>query len=187
MPKVRYLDDGEGDILRDGEILRTHMLAKDAARSISGGAFGDNTRYDSPPARATIVDTLGQSNPMQLRRPGYRFLQYDKHSTDHARQATQTVMRVEMYDDIKNELSNSWRSPEPGAYHASNTTHAGDACTVDGKQGRLVEVAGSPGWLTCEPTDGRVGNRTDALPVNDSREAAYSDYQNYVENAWRSK
>ncbi|THD65334.1 MAG: hypothetical protein E7813_15340 [Bradyrhizobium sp.] len=150
MPKVRYLDDDEGDIIRDGEILRTSMMARDAARSISVGAFGDNTRYDSQPTRTTIVDSQGRSDPMLLRRPGARFLSYDKRSVEHAKQATQNVMRAEMYDDVKNELSASWRSP------------------------------------ACEPSDGS-GNRSDAMPVNDSREAAYSDYRRYVENAWRRK
>jgi len=152
MPKIRYLDDDDGPILRDGEILRVSMMARDAARSISVDAFSDNTRYDTQPARATIVDELGRSDPMHLRRPGSRFLQYDKRSVEHAVQQTLNATRQQMYDDLDAETSSAWRSPNPGAYHISS-----------------------------------VGNLADAMPVNDAREQAYIDYDNWLQNAWRRK
>src|ERR1035437_8100537 len=101
----------------------------------------------------TIVDALGRSDQLHLRRPGARYFSADGHGVEHAVQQTLRAMRGQMYDDIKEEVSNRWRTPsQPPSAH---------------------------------PVDAKSDAKSGAMPVTDSREAAYEAHDAWLRDAWR--
>jgi hypothetical protein len=101
------VDDNPNRILRNGERLSVSMMMRDSDRPrfIKDG----DTRHDTQPARMTIVDELGRSDPMHLRQPGGRRLSYDRRSVEHALLETRRAMRDEAYASEKADVSNAWK------------------------------------------------------------------------------
>jgi hypothetical protein len=167
----RHDDDDNNDVLKSGilqdqKVFRSSMMAKDSSFT--------------PVQRAIMAATQQRDTAFSdaaAHRSGFRYS-----SSDAARST-----RQQAYDAYERDMSEAWRGNKMddadtpvGAYREDPTTRAGDQCTTDGRPGTLQPVAGRDGWLQCRPT------KSDAMPVNDSREQAYVDYQSRLENAWRS-
>jgi hypothetical protein len=155
MTKRFYDDDNDTDtILRDGQRLRVPLMMRDGitpnpALSARQRAIAASRQRDAQQDHMTVVDALGRSDQLHLRRLGARYFAADGSRVEHATQQTLRAMRGQMYDDIKEEVSNRWRTPSqpPSAY----------------------------------PVDAK----SDAMPVTDSREAAYEAHDAWLRDAWR--
>jgi hypothetical protein len=85
-----------------------------------------------------------------------------------------------VYDAYDDAVSRLWENNPPTGDGSSGhrAAQAGDSCTLDGKRGHLRMIDGE---LKCV-----VDARGNDSAMTDEREAAYADYQNRIENAWRS-
>jgi hypothetical protein len=157
----RFIDD-DHDILKDGQTLRVPMIMRDGAPNrdltpLQLEIARASRQRDAQQNHMTVVDALGRSDQLHLRRPGARYFSADGHGVEHAVQQTLRAMRGQMYDDIKEEVSNRWRTPSqpPSAY------------PVEGR------------------SDAKSDAKSDAMPVTDTREAAYEAYDAWLRDAWR--
>ena len=92
-----------------------------------------------------------------------------------------TLAPLSAYRDYENSQAEAWRSPPTGAGERSQRgQQPGDACSIDGRAGHLRLVNGE---LKCIP-DGPVRGNDHAMT---DREAAYAEYQDRIENAWRDR
>jgi hypothetical protein len=125
---TRYNDDDNDDILRDGETLRTSMLARD-----SRSRHSDASTFDAA-----------------SHRPGFRF---SSNTADAKQKLYDDVDRElnEAWRNSRNPTTTS-RAPPSGSYPEGINTRAGDACTFNGAPGTLVKIPNHDGWLECRPT-----------------------------------
>ena len=87
--------------------------------------------------------------------------------------------RQVLYDEYDAAISEQWRNPPSGAgSHGFVGAREGDLCTLNGETGHLRR--GNDGKLHC------VTREKDAISVTDAREAAYAEYQHFIQNAWRN-
>jgi hypothetical protein len=109
---ARRHDDDE--TLRDGQTMRVPMMMRD------GSPNRDLTPLQLEIARAsrqrdarqnhmTIVDALGRSDQLHLRRPGARYFSADGHGVEHAVQQTLRAIRDEAYASASADASNAWK------------------------------------------------------------------------------
>jgi hypothetical protein len=116
MPKIRYLDDDNDDILRDGETLRARMALID-------GALSDRLR---------VTDAAGSA--VGLNRPGFRLLSGGDAGDQLARDRL-AEMRSEAYRLADDANVNAWKnSPTGVGSHGPIGQREGDLC-------RLTRVA----------------------------------------------
>jgi hypothetical protein len=162
---VRYANDGRGDVLADGEKLVVPLYAMDAAVDDLQRAVMRDA------AERRLARRFGLNDGADLHRPGFRYNLSDE--MYDAREAA--------YRDYENSQAEAWRSPPTGAGERSQRgQQPGDACSIDGRAGHLRLVNGE---LKCIP-DGPVRGNDHAMT---DREAAYAEYQDRIENAWRDR
>jgi hypothetical protein len=159
MPRIRYLDDDDDDILRDGETLRVRMTMMDSALS----------------DRLRVTDAAGSA--VGLNRPGFRLLRGGNAGDQLARDRL-AEMRSEAYRLADEANVNAWKNPPIGVGSRGPIgQREGDLCMINGFPGHLRPDAN--GRLTCVAD----GHR-DAM--QDERQAAYEEYQRTLENSWRT-
>jgi hypothetical protein len=57
----------------------------------------------------TVVDALGRSDQLHLRRPGARYFSADGRGVEHSVQQTLRAMRDEAYASASADASNAWK------------------------------------------------------------------------------
>jgi hypothetical protein len=95
MPKIRYIDDGDDPVLKDGETLRVRMTMMDSAVS----------------DRLRITDAAGST--VGLNRPGFRLLGGGNAGDQLARDRL-AEMRSEAYRLADEANVNAWKNPPTG-------------------------------------------------------------------------
>jgi hypothetical protein len=155
----------DSDIVADGEVVHVPMYLR------------DSVIRERSASNAAIVHTGGGYSPGHV------------YSTDGAMRDAGARARAEAIA----EMRDAWRGTRhgnastqnapKGEYAASSGYRIGDACTVNGAPGTLVE-SGSPGWLTCKPTaaDARP---LDAAQSQRIRDEAYRRMCADLQDAWR--
>jgi hypothetical protein len=152
----------EHGILRDGATYRVSMTMRDGLPPPTGKL----AMYDVPPGR-----TAADSQPVfdaSRHQPGFR----------DSRSVEQLDALERAYREADEIACNAWRGDQQtkpaGAYPLS--AGAGSQCTINGQDGRLVREGD---WLVCKPN-----KATDAMPVQDERERAYAEYDEYMRTAY---
>jgi hypothetical protein len=150
------------------------MMMMDGADEVMKATVADMQRQrDSKQRGFSLADArrFGLNDGAYLHRPGFRYNLSDE--MYDAREAA--------YRDYENSQAEAWRSPPTGAGERSQRgQQPGDACSIDGRAGHLRLVNGE---LKCIP-DGPVRGNDHAMT---DREAAYAEYQDRIENAWRDR
>jgi hypothetical protein len=191
MATVKIIDDEnfENGILRDGHTVRMPMLMKDSSTL---------TPVEKAIAATKLAMESFDSAMHDSHRPGFR-----RAATGTADSAAHQSTRFGVYDGVREAAysaadratADAWRgstdkSPPAGAYPASDADE-GDVCTVDGRPGTLCAIPGHDGYLECiADDDGNTGDsrtRYYAKSAQQTKDAAYSSYQNEIENAWKRK
>jgi hypothetical protein len=168
--RVRYANDGRGDVLAPGETLRVPLFQMDAAV--------DDLQ------RSVMLDTIerkrarrfGLNDGAALHRPGYRF-----NVSDEARDA-----RAEAHAQYIDTLENAWRAPPTGAGERGfQGQKEGDSWTINGRRGVLIDVGGGKLCCIADEDGGReyLRESADAAPTRD--EAYYAAYDAALQDAWR--
>ena len=126
----RFIDDEENEtfILRDGERLTIPLMMRDGA---------PNPRL-SPTQHAIAATHDAVTFDAAVHRPGHRYANAAAPLNDaqRLRYGVFDAAKEKAYADRDRDLINSWRgskSPPTGSY-PEGTSHAGDACTIDGAQ-----------------------------------------------------
>ena len=109
----RFIDDDD-DILKDGQTLRVPMIMRDGAPNrdltpLQLEIARASRQRDAQQNHMTVVDALGRSDQLHLRRPGARYAVYDAGSNEHAVQQTLRAMRDEAYAFASADASNAWK------------------------------------------------------------------------------
>jgi hypothetical protein len=109
----RFIDDDD-DILKDGQTLRVPMIMRDGAPNrdltpLQLEIARASRQRDAQQNHMTVVDALGRSDQLHLRRPGARYAVHDAGSNEHAMQQTLRAMRDEAYRSVEAEASNAWK------------------------------------------------------------------------------
>jgi hypothetical protein len=174
MVTVKIRDD---DILRDGETLRIHMMARDSSTQ--------KTPVEIAIA-ATKLAMAGFNDAMRdSHRPGFRLPAF---GTADAAAAASTA-RDAAYSDYEKRQSNAWRGtkdkvPPVGSYPADEAD-IGAACTIDGRPGTL-QASDDDDFLICVAVDGNDNDDTTDSRVK-ARDAAYASYNSDIQDRWRNK
>jgi hypothetical protein len=167
----RYHDDAndldEHGVLRDGRSLRTPMWAMDSLQK----GIADHAQ-NVQPRRITSADasTLG------LHKPGWR-IETGGNVRDQLVRDGAALDRAELYRLYDEAKAREYLTPTGTGEREFVGTHGGDTCTIDGFRGHLRRD--EDGKLKCF-ADAR-GDST----VRDERQAAYQEYQDRIQNAWR--
>jgi hypothetical protein len=126
-----------------------------------------------------------------MHRPGFRYAATGTADSAAAADAAITA-RDAAYADYSRRQADAWKTgktrdaPPDGAYSAEEAD-VGDACTINGCPGVLVEIDGFDGeYLECVATDGN-DNSTDDSRAADAKVKAYDAYDSDITNAWRNK
>ena len=115
MTKRFYDDDDDTDtILRDGQRLRVPLMMRDGitpnpALSEKQRAIAASRQRDAQQNHMTVVDALGRSDQLHLRRPGARYFAADGRGVEHSVQQTLRAMRDEAYASASADASNAWK------------------------------------------------------------------------------
>jgi hypothetical protein len=165
---TRRFTDDDDSILKDGERLIVPMFMKD----------GSPNPALSPIQRAIAATHDAMTFDAGMHRPGYRYPSSTAAMSDAA------AKRNTAYNDYERDRTDAWKSKAPpaGSYPA-NGANEGDACTVNGSPGSLRAIPGHDGWLQCV-ADTNNDTRRDSQQTMD---AAYSEYEWRIQNAWRSQ
>jgi hypothetical protein len=166
-------DDTEDStsIVADGQRVRVPMWAMD---SVQKAVAQDTVNIDSGPM---LVDALGRGDSYSLSKPGARYLATNPGSTDHAVMASRERLLTDAYQQYDQAMAGAWQSHDEGDHplitkkRTVPAKQQGDACSIDGKRGRLQMVNGE---LQC------ISDK------QDSAADAYEEYDTVAANAWRS-
>jgi hypothetical protein len=149
-------DDG---IVADGQRVRVRLDMMDAVQ-----------REVALHAGKPLV-TDGTDNPLALHRPGFRL------TADMAQRQAADAALTDSYKQYDADMGNAWQSHDEGDHplitkkRTVPTKQEGDACSIDGRRGRLQMVNGQ---LECIPDK------------QDSIADCYAAYDLEAENAWRT-
>ena len=127
------------------------------------GSFETEVEHDDDDRRHS--DSMLSDAELALHRPGYRTLTWI--NDDEV---------VAAYRQYCADQDNAWRRPA-GAYPLS--AGAGNACTIDGRPGRLVKEGD---WLVCKP----VSKPADAAPLPTDPVYDVAEGQRVKDEAWRA-
>jgi hypothetical protein len=170
-------DESLDNVLQPGDRLRIPMAFCDAMSVDIGKHFADSPlRRKSPNFgnldSARVTDSNGRTG---FNKPGWRKIA-DNAALDAVEQA---------HTEYRHWLVNAWRGTD--ADNSNQLTGAGsrgpigaregDQCTIDGAPGHLHRDGGK---LVCVP------DRRSRDAMEDARAVAYSDYENWLRNAWRN-
>jgi hypothetical protein len=183
----RYTDDGDDNVLKDGQRVRVPMVAMDSTQRQVREHFGK------------VMDGFGRSNSELLHRPGQRFSE-DSFAIDE---------KIKAYADYEADLTTAWRGGNPPIKDAGENLRGypreGDQCTVRGPE--YPDQQGAPGHIqggVCVPDadyedarrrkrqyrdpegreEGSEEETKDSRSTRD-REEAYREYEAELVNAWR--
>jgi hypothetical protein len=152
---------------RDGNEYEHDGILPDGARMKVPLTMMDSAARKRP----LVTDAFGDSDHFAMSRPGFRY---------PTQRTVADVARALALDDAEEAAANAWRkppvTPPPASAYYADAAKVGDACTVNGQAGRLVE---RDGGLICEPDE-----QHDARM--DDREAALREVQMRDEAAWRN-
>jgi hypothetical protein len=176
--EVATEEEEEDGILQDGQSVRVPLYLKDGATNPALNATQRAVAEDK------AARSFGLNDALALHKPGFRDAR-DSSAIDRLEQAYRAadLADAERYKSLQrwgandaNKVASFGGAPKAGAYPVGPGYGPADRCTVDGRDGRLVEVA--PGWLECRPVS------PDAQTV-DQRELEYALYDERCRNAWK--
>jgi hypothetical protein len=162
-------DDDDDRILKDGERMRVPMRMCDSLQRQVARHFG-TLSDDAGPLR--ITDTTGSR--FGLHRPGFRIATGGNEDAWLDRAIARDAVE-EARAAYEEELTNAWRNP-PTSRCVEPSSEADDGCTLDGP-GHLGMDGGQQQCLPDRATGG--------TPITDARAAAYTEYEEFLRNAWR--
>jgi hypothetical protein len=154
----------EDGIIADGGSLRVPMWAMDSVQKAVATLA----------AATKLLVTDGTDNALNLHKPGFRF------STNPAERAAADAALEQAYLEVEARDSEAWRSSfDEHPLNMQNRglspgKREGDACSIDGRRGRLQMVNGQ---LECI-----ADKQHDAQSVAD----CYEQYDREAESAWKT-